>query len=225
MKNLITSPQESGLRFFVAQDGSGMGSAPRSAARSSTIIDAAFFNRPADVLARDLVGRILQTSIGGEVTSGVITETAAYTGANDPQSHEYKTRKGSCPISWQPGSLYVYSTQGHTMLTVAAAPFSGGATVLVRALEPLAGVDSMRLRSPIGFEKITMGPGNLSRALGITAAHNGVNILSPDTQIAILPGFALTPTQVTATNRKGDPNDAAEQLRFFRTGSEWVSRR
>jgi DNA-3-methyladenine glycosylase len=224
MRDITSSHQQNELRFFSAPDGAGAGGAPWSAARSSTVIDAAFFNRPADVLARDLIGRILQTSINGEVTSGIITETAAYTGANDPQSHEYKVKKGSSPISWGPGSLYVYSTQGHTMLTVTAAPFSAGATVLVRGLEPLDGVGTMQQRSAVDVEKITTGPGNLSKALGITAAHNGVNILNPGAEIQILPGFALTAAQVTATNRKGDPRDAAQQLRFFRTDSEWVSK-
>ncbi len=209
---------------YESPDSGPGGSGNWSAPRSDTPIDASFFNRTADVLARDLIGRILQTSINGEVTSGIITETVAYTGANDLQSYEYKVKKGSCSVSWGPGSLYVYSTQGHIMLTVTAAPFSAGATVLVRGLEPLIGQDVMQHRSTVELKKITTGPGNLSKALGITAAHNGTNILTPDAEIQIFSGSALTDAQITATSRRGDPEVAIQQLRFFRTGSEWVSK-
>jgi DNA-3-methyladenine glycosylase len=216
--------ENNNLCFYSPQDGVGGGDLAWHAARSSTKIDAAFFNRPADELARDLIGRILQTKIGGQITSGIITETAAYTGSGDPQSHEYKVKKGASPISWGPGSLYIYSTQGHTMLTVTAAPFSGGATVLVRALEPLDGVEVMMQRSTVAADKITNGPGNLSKALGIAVAHNGANMLSSDSDITILPGFSLTANQVAAAIRKGDSRDAAHKLRFFHTGSDWVSK-
>jgi len=224
MRDITSFHQDSGLQVFFAADGAGAGGTPWVAPRSSTAIDASFFNRPADVLARDLIGRILQTSINGGVTSGIITETVAYTGANDPKSHEYKVKKDSCSVSWGPGSLYVYSTQGHIMFTVTSAPFRAGATVLVRGLEPLIGLDVMRQRSTVDLGKITTGPGNLSKALGITVAHNGTNIITPDAETLILSGFALTDAQITATSRRGDPKGATQQLRFFRTGSEWVSK-
>jgi DNA-3-methyladenine glycosylase len=210
------------LNVFESSDSGLGGSGSWSAPRSSTPIDASFFNRSADVLARDLIGRILETTINGEKTSGIITETAAYTGADDHQSHKYKVRKGAPAIAWAEGSLYIYSTQGHTMVTVTSAPFSHGATVLIRALEPLAGCDVMQERSTVAVEKITIGPGNLSRALGITAERNGHNILTPGSEISILSGFAISPEQVRATRRKGDTGDAPA-LRFSRVGSEWVS--
>lgn len=220
LKNQLSPIKE--LNICESADSLGSGGANWSAPRSNTVIDSSFFSRTADVLARDLIGRILETTINGEKTSGIITETTAYTGANEPQSHEYKVRKGGSAITWSAGSLYVYSTQGHTILTIAASPFKDGATVLIRALEPLAGCEVMQQRSDTPLEKITIGPGNLSKALGITAELNGYNVLAPESEITILPGFAVAPEHVTATKRKGEKGDALA-LRFFRAGSEWVS--
>jgi DNA-3-methyladenine glycosylase len=222
MRNFNSLNQFELQNVFFTHESASSGSGKWIAQRSSTKINADFFNRAADVLAKDLIGRIVETKFNGKVTSGIITETAAYTGSKDPQSHEYKIRKNGEPVNWQSGCLYIYSTQGNTMLTVAAAPFKDGSTVLIRALEPLEGIDVMQERSQADLAKITIGPGNLSKALGLSVEQNGHNALAKGSQIIIKPGFVITAEQIREAKRKGDKNDAP-LLRFFRNDSDGVS--
>ena len=197
------------------------------ARRSTITIDASFFDRPAAEVAKDLIGKILESRIDGKNVSGIIVETVAYTGEGDSQSHNYKVCKGQ-QVDWQAGALYIYSTQGHTMLTVTTAPFKEGSTVLIRALEPLGGVDEMLERFGAGAAKdilntLTKGPGKLSKALGITPDYNGHNMLGERAEIGIFPGFELPADQIRSSKRKGDTPGIAENLRFFRAENEWVS--
>ena len=156
-----------------------------------------FFKKSADKLAIDLIGCIVETRIDGELRRGVITETAAYMDKGDPKSHEYKVKKGLPTPKWEAGSLYVYSTQGHVMLTVIASPFKDGATVLIRGIEPLEGISEP-----------TNGPGKLSKALGITTDHNGSNVLHAGSDIRILAGGPVGDSDIEALPRdgKGSPN-------------------
>lgn len=100
------------------------------------------------------------------------------------------------------------------MLTVAAAPFEGGATVLIRALVPFHGIETMLARYNARPEKVTDGPGNLSKALGITVGHNTLSVLEPDVEIEILPGVIIPPQDIKAVRRPGDGSNAPA-LRFF----------
>ncbi len=137
-----------------------------------------FFERPADEVARDLVGSVLVLRDGDLEISALLVETEAYGGSDDPASHAYRGRtRRSAVMFGPPGYLYVYRIYGlHWCLNVVTRPEGTASAVLLRAAELLdsSGDDASR------GERTTIlrGPGNLTRGLGITGADNGRDCVS-----------------------------------------------
>ena len=133
---------------------------------------------PVALLARDLLGTVLASEIGGERVSGIIVETEAYLGVDDPASHAWRgaRRKGQHGIWAAPGTWYVYRSYGlHWCLNLTAPPEGLGAAVLIRAIEPLEGIAVIRRRrGKVTDRRLADGPGKLASALGIAATHDGL---------------------------------------------------
>jgi DNA-3-methyladenine glycosylase len=130
-------------------------------------------------IARELLGMVMITRIGGHTTSAIISETEAYKGAVDRASHAYggKVTPRNRIMYGEAGHAYVYLCYGihHLFNVVTNAPGTAHA-VLVRAVVPVSGMDIMLHRR--GTKKLTTGgPGTLTQALGITTAHNGTDLL------------------------------------------------
>ncbi|MEO5585200.1 MAG: DNA-3-methyladenine glycosylase [Flavobacteriales bacterium] len=130
-------------------------------------------------VARELLGKVLVTNIGGVLTSGVISETEAYAGAIDRASHAFggKVTKRNTIMYGEPGFAYVYLCYGiHHLFNVVTDVPGVAHAVLVRAIHPLQGKETMleRRRTKV---LTTAGPGTLSQALGIRTEHNGVDLL------------------------------------------------
>jgi DNA-3-methyladenine glycosylase len=152
-----------------------------------------FYDRPTLEVARDLLGLVLVHNRRGVVTSGVIVEVEAYIGESDPACHAAPgptTR--NAPLYGVPGHAYVYLNYGiHCLVNVVTESHGSPAAVLIRALDPLDGVDVMRRRrardakgrrrttraAAIATHDLCRGPGNLTMALGITLAENRVDLL------------------------------------------------
>jgi DNA-3-methyladenine glycosylase len=133
-----------------------------------------------DVVARDLLGCFLVHDNGGGVVGGRIVETEAYGGPGDPGSHADRAPNGRARIMFgRPGVVYVYFTYGmhHCMNLVTGAEGAAGA-VLIRALEPLWGVEEMRRGAPPSLREhlVASGPGRVCRALGVGRTHNGTDL-------------------------------------------------
>ena len=193
-----------------------------SASFSNRPLTSRFFNRPASEVARDLLGKKLISTLGGRETSGYIVETQAYTGAGDSESHIYRG-KSSERVNWKPGSLYIYSIQGQVMLTFTTPSYEEGACVLIRALQPIDGLKTMeRRRGPGTAHKLTKGPGNLSKALGITVDLNGTNIFDGN-EITVLSGYPLDGFQVVSRARLNCNKNPAPLLRFYIDENGWVT--
>jgi len=142
-----------------------------------------FYDRPTLQVARDLIGKVLVHRSRAGDTSGVIVECEAYIGEEDPACHASAGRtRRTAPLYGPPGHAYVYFNYGMHYLVNAVTEAEGTpAAVLLRALEPLDGVEIMRrrrargtLRRPEAFKphELCRGPGNLTCALGIGRAHN-----------------------------------------------------
>jgi len=139
-----------------------------------------FYNRPATVVARELLGaRLVRILPDGSRLSGRVVETEAYTGLDDMASHgRHKRTPRNLPMWKAPGIAYIYLSRGiHWMLNVVAEPADQPAAVLVRAIEPLEGLDIIaRNRAPAERLLWTSGPARLTSALSITGALNEADI-------------------------------------------------
>ena len=140
-----------------------------------------FYERPTLAVAADLVGKVLVHRTPRGLTSGIIVEVEAYVGEEDPACHAAPgpTRRNA-PMYGEPGHAYVYLNYGvHFLFNIVTEAAGSPAAVLVRALEPLEGLPLMRRRraryrgvSSLRDDALCSGPGNLSRAMGITIRDN-----------------------------------------------------
>lgn len=130
-------------------------------------------------VARDLLGKKLVTHFDGVTTAGIITETEAYEGAGDRASHAYggKRTPRNEVMYGPPGFAYVYLCYGiHHLFNVVTNIHGVAHAVLVRAIHPVEGMDTMRERRH-QTKLTTAGPGTLSQALGILTKHSGIDLL------------------------------------------------
>jgi DNA-3-methyladenine glycosylase len=153
-----------------------------------------FYERPTLDVARDLIGMVLVHATNAGTASGVIVETEAYIGESDPACHAAPgpTRRNE-PLYGPPGIAYVYLNYGiHYLVNAVTEPEGSPAAVLLRALEPLDGIDLMRRRrargtgrrpADIPLADLCKGPGNLTRALGIALKHNRLDLTDSPLQI------------------------------------------
>ena len=177
---------------------------------------AAFFDREVTTVARELLGATFTVAGVG----GVIVETEAYHPL-DPASHSFAgpTRRNAS-MFLGPGHVYVYRSYGiHWCLNFVC---SGAAAVLIRALEPTAGLDAMRLRRGASdVRALCSGPGKLAQALGIEAGHDGLKLDAPPFELT-LPASAAA---VVIGPRIGISKAAEVPWRFGVAGSLYLSRR
>ena len=132
-------------------------------------------------ISRELLGKVLCTSIDGLYTSGIITETEAYQGAVDKASHAYNNRRTNRTevMFGEGGVAYVYLCYGiHFLFNIVTHKKDTPHAILVRAIKPLEGVEIMMQRRKAAklTPKMTIGPGTVSQALGITTKHTGVDL-------------------------------------------------
>jgi DNA-3-methyladenine glycosylase len=184
-----------------------------------------FYNRPVLEVARDLIGCVV--SHGG--SAGLIVETEAYHDS-EPACHAFVGLTNRTRVLFgPPGVAYVYRSYGiHAMLNAVTEPPGIGAAVLIRALEPVAGIEAMRARRGLGLavRDLCSGPGKLTQALDIGLALNGTELVSgAGGPIAIGPRPRAWRDPHVLTGRRVGITKAAElPWRFGVAGSPYVSR-
>lgn len=183
-----------------------------------------FYARHAVEVASDLLGKLLVRSLPEGVLKGRIVETEAYTGTSDPGSHAYRGPTPRNQVMFGPaGYVYVYLSYGmhHCMNVVTDDPGVAGA-VLLRALEPVAGLDIMeRNRNDRPRAELLNGPGKICQAYHISRDQNGADLESSDMWIE-RDGFQAD--RVRVGTRVGITAGADLPYRFSVDGSPWVSR-
>ena len=181
----------------------------------------AFYERPAISLARALLGKVVVSDLGGVRTSGRIVEAEAYR-PDDPASHSFRgPTPGNLTMFGPPGHAYVYISHGiHRCMNAVG---RSGSAALVRALEPLEGLEAMASRRGLTEERLLCaGPGRLCQALGVTRGEDGLDLTDGD-GVWITDGSP--PRRVVRTARIG-VNVAVDRLwRFVEEGSPYASRR
>ena len=184
-----------------------------------------FYARPARIVARDLLGRVLISESPEGRTSGTIVETEAYTGPEDPACHAAvrigRTRRND-PLYGAPGTAYIHLNYGvHWCLNAVTDREGHPAAVLIRALEPLEGIGIMRVRR--GRDEFTNGPARLTQALGIGPQHQRHFLDDPPLWIG--DGDPVAEEQVIKAPRVGISRAVSWELRYYVKDNAWVSRR
>ena len=193
------------------------------------------FYKKTDVvaIARELIGKIVVTNINGKITSGRIVETEAYVAFTDKASHAYNGKRTARNEHMYAvaGTAYIYICYGiHQMLNIVTNNKDVPDAVLIRALEPLAGIDIMLLRtgkSSFNYS-LTKGPGNVGKALGIYKTHSGGNLLHDQIYITEDKNFIVEPGMIGSSKRIGvnyAGEDALLPYRFYLRGNKYVSAR
>lgn len=182
-----------------------------------------FFRRPAAVVARDLLGATIISTTGGRRTGGIIVETEAYLGHDDPASHAYNGRQhqGNRSLYGAPGTWYVYRSYGiHWCANLVCNGAPAGGAVLLRGIIPGEGVETIRTRRGAVLPRdLANGPGKLCQALGITRALDGLPMASAP--VRILPASDPSGFRVLTTPRIGISKATDWPLRFV---GEWSKR-
>ncbi|MDO5498997.1 MAG: DNA-3-methyladenine glycosylase [Propionibacteriaceae bacterium] len=170
--------------------------------------------------ARQLLGATLARG----TTAVRITEVEAYAGAGDPASHAFRGPTRRNAVMFGPaGRLYVYAMHGHFCANVICTPQGVGGGVLIRAGEVVEGIEHARERRPgVADPKLARGPGNLTRALGISLADNGAELLTGDSAVQVRLA-TIGPGHVSAGPRVGVSRAADVAWRFWVTGDPSVS--
>jgi DNA-3-methyladenine glycosylase len=195
------------------------------------VLPLAFYDR-ADVtkIAQELLGKLLTTNFNGVITSGRIVETEAYNGAVDKASHAYGNRRTNRTevMFGKPGTAYVYLCYGiHHLFNVVTNREEIPHAILIRAVEPVIGVDVMqhRTKKKMLDNTLTRGPGNVSKALGIFTYHSGMNLIDSDIRI-LDDGLRYRKKEIAITTRIGVDYagpDALLPYRFIVKNNPYVS--
>lgn len=193
------------------------------------------FYRRTDVvqLARELLGKVLITNFEGCPTAGLITEVEAYRAPDDRACHAWNNRrtKRTEVMFREGGTAYIYLCYGiHHLFNVVTAPEDVAHAILIRAIEPLEGIEQMSKRRNMAFSpRLTTGPGALSQALGLSTAWTGQSLTAPETPVWIEDrGRVIPEASIAAGPRIGVDyagECAAWEWRFWLRDSAFVSRK
>lgn len=183
-------------------------------------------------IAKELLGQVVVTNLKGLVTSGRIVETEAYIGLTDRASHSYggKRTPRSEHMYARAATSYVYICYGiHQMLNIVTNAPGIPDAILIRAIEPLDGIDTMLLRRGKGKADATLtkGPGNVAKALGINKSHSGIDLLG-DTIFILSTNHSISERDICCSQRIGVEYAGADALlpfRFYEKGNKYVSGR
>lgn len=190
-----------------------------------------YLNQDVLFLAKDLLGKVLFTEVNGDITAGIIVETEAYFGVVDKASHAYGGRRTERTetLYSQGGISYVYLCYGiHHLFNVVTSIEGEPHAVLIRAVEPLAGKETMELRRNISADKpaVSSGPGSAAKALGINRSFNKKDLTENEIWIEDH-GIRYAPEMIVVGPRIGvayAQEDALLPWRFYVKGNPYVSK-
>ena len=192
------------------------------------ILPRSFYERPNVVeIAKDLLGKVMVSNVGGMLCKGKIVEVEAYCGRADKACHAYNGRRTKRTETMYAGGgvAYVYLCYGiHHLFNVVTNIEGMADAVLIRALEPISGMQTMKERLKSKNNMLTNGPGILSKSMSITTQLNGADLLSGKVWIE----YGDSNIEMIETQRIGidyAEEDALLPWRFYVKGNEWVSRK
>ncbi|KAB2850286.1 MAG: DNA-3-methyladenine glycosylase [Ignavibacterium sp.] len=190
-----------------------------------------FYIRPVLAVAKDLLGKVLIKAESKKMFAGRIVEVEAYDGSIDEASHSYngKTKRNEVMFNTG-GCLYVYFTYGaHFCSNIVTGKEGYGNAVLIRAVEPLAGIDYMivnrfnrELKSEKELYNLTSGPGKVSKAFGFDSSYSGMDLTN--SSVYLLDQPRLNSNKIGISKRIGITRSVDLPWRFFEIGNPYLSR-
>lgn len=184
-----------------------------------------FYNRPTLSVAKDLLGKHLVVKDGKKILSGKIVEAEAYIGSDDPACHAHRGMTPRNRVMFgPPGHAYIYFTYGmYHCLNLVTEKEGFPAAVLIRAIEPVQGVElMMKRRKTKSMKNLTSGPGKLCQALGLDRSLNGADLCSEEIWVE---DRKEKTGKIKSTSRVGVTNGKNKKWRFYISDSEFVSKR
>jgi DNA-3-methyladenine glycosylase len=171
------------------------------------ILPRSYFNRPATQVARELLGTDLVRLVDGQRIIGRIMEAEAYQGEEDLGCHAHAGRTRRNEVMYgPPGHAYVYFTYGmHWMLNVVTGAVDHPAAVLIRAIQPLEGLDRMAIHRPnlANTRHWLDGPAKLTQALSVDGRLNGIDLCDPESELHLVRGVEIPSRKVHSSPRIG----------------------
>lgn len=192
-----------------------------------------FYTRRTLTVAKDLLGKIFVRKIGKKILSGKIVEVEAYL-HNDPACHAFRGMTERNRVMFNEGGyLYVYFTYGvHYCANIVTYKKGIGEAVLIRAVEPIEGVEVMKKRRYSDVThcedvrylyNLTNGPAKFAQAFGLEREQNGISLLGDE--IFLLQGEQIPPSKIIATTRIGITTGKEKKWRFYIKNNPWISKR
>jgi len=183
-----------------------------------------FFERDPEMVAKELLGKRLIRKSAVLSLEGIIVETEAYYGSNDPASRAFHGIKNFNRPMWaEPGRVFIYNVHKYWMLNIVAHEPNQIGAVLIRALEPTKGIKIMKRNRPVqNVSNLTNGPGKLTIALKIDKSLNRVAVTSSESDIIIADNRTMI--EIGSSNRIGVKKDLDRKLRFYVKGNRFVSK-
>lgn len=189
-----------------------------------SILSKEFYKRDPKRVSKELLGKIFLRKLDDKVLEGVIVETEAYYGLDDPASRAYHGVKNYNRLMWrETGRAFIYNVHKYWMFNVVAHKPDKIGAVLIRAIEPKKGIEIMRKNRPVRkLIDLTNGPGKLTVAYRIDKSLNGFAVTSHESEILIADN--KMEFEIGSSYRIGVKKDLDRKLRFFIKGNKYVSR-
>ncbi len=190
------------------------------------VLERAFYVRPTLDVAQDLLGAVLVSTEGPDIVAGRVVEVEAYHQDGDRAAHSYRGRTKRNEIMFREGGiLYVYFTYGmHFCMNVVTEREGVGAAVLIRAVEPLAGLEIIRQRRPAARrdEDLTNGPAKVCQAFAVDRRHNGLSLVAGPLTLRRDAGYRAG--KIATSPRIGIRESVELPWRFFLDGNPYVGK-
>lgn len=187
-------------------------------------LDRNFYSRNTEIVAKELLGKILVHKTEEGICKGKIVETEAYFGDKDPASHAYRKKTKRNYLMYEtPGMAYVYFTYGnHWLFNIVAKETKVPGAVLIRAIEPIKGVELMkRNRAIADIKNVTNGPGKLTKAFNINKKQNGMDLTGKELFLE----DSHEKFELVKAKRIGISKGKSKLLRFYIKNNVFVSRK
>ena len=191
------------------------------------IVRKKFYKRDPALVARKLLGKLLVRKIDNRKLTGMIVETEAYYGKEDPASRAYKGKNKISELMFEdPGKALIYMVHANWLLNVTCLPKGIPGAVLIRAIEPIEGIEIMMKNRRIRkTEELTNGPGKLTKALKIDKSLHGVPVYEECSPLNIYHFRVIDEKNVGKSFRIGVSKDLDIPLRFYIKNNKFVSKK